>query len=49
MADEPEVRWDRLSAPALRDAAKDKTVVIIPLGATEQHGPHLKSRCAPRG
>lgn len=44
MTDEPEVRWDRLSAPALRDAVKDKTVVIIPLGATEQHGPHLPTQ-----
>ena len=39
-----EVRWDRLTAPALRDAVKDKTVVIIPLGATEQHGPHLPTQ-----
>jgi creatinine amidohydrolase len=50
MSNDPEVRWDRLSAPALRDAAKEKTVVIIPLGATEQHGPHLPTqvdwRCA---
>jgi creatinine amidohydrolase len=36
-----EVRWDRLTAPALRTLARQKTVVIIPLGATEQHGPHL--------
>jgi len=36
-----EVRWDRLTAPALKAAVADKTVVIIPLGATEQHGPHL--------
>ncbi|MEZ5639164.1 MAG: creatininase family protein [Burkholderiaceae bacterium] len=38
---EPELRWDRLTAPALRTLARRKTVVIIPLGATEQHGPHL--------
>ena len=44
MSKEIEVRWDRLSAPALRDAVKDKTVVIIPLGATEQHGPHLPTQ-----
>jgi len=36
-----EVRWDRMTAPALRTLARQKTVVIIPLGATEQHGPHL--------
>jgi creatinine amidohydrolase len=40
-ANAPEVRWDRLTAPALKKAVHDKTVVIIPLGATEQHGPHL--------
>ena len=39
-----EVRWHRLSAPALRDAARGNTVVIIPLGATEQHGPHLPTQ-----
>lgn len=39
--DATEVRWDRLTAPALRTLARQKTVVIIPLGATEQHGPHL--------
>ena len=38
---QPEVRWDRMTAPALNQAAREKTVVIIPLGATEQHGPHL--------
>ena len=40
MSNEAEVRWDRLTAPALRDAATQRAVVIIPLGATEQHGPH---------
>lgn len=42
--DHTEVRWDRLTAPALVQAARDKTVVIIPLGATEQHGPHLPTQ-----
>ena len=40
-ATEPEVRWDRMTAPALVEAARGQAVVIIPLGATEQHGPHL--------
>ena len=40
----PEVRWDRMTAPALVDAAREKTVIIIPLGATEQHGPHLPTQ-----
>lgn len=39
-----EVRWDRLSAPALREAAAQGAVVIVPLGATEQHGPHLPTQ-----
>ena len=33
-----------MTAPALVKAARDKTVVIIPLGATEQHGPHLPTQ-----
>ena len=33
MSNDLEVRWDRLTAPALRDAVLDRTVVIIPLGA----------------
>ena len=40
----PEVRWDRMTAPALVDAARENAVVIIPLGATEQHGPHLPTQ-----
>jgi len=44
MHNDVEVRWDRMSAPAIREAARDKTVVIIPLGATEQHGPHLPTQ-----
>ena len=44
MPENVEVRWDRLSAPALCAAARDKTVVIVPLGATEQHGPHLPTQ-----
>ena len=43
-ASEPEVRWDRLTAPDIRAAAKEPTVVIVPLGATEQHGPHLPTQ-----
>jgi creatinine amidohydrolase len=44
MTSTPEVRWDRLTAPALVEAARANTVVIIPLGATEQHGPHLPTQ-----
>ena len=41
---EPQVRWDRLTAPELRAAVQDNAVIIIPLGATEQHGPHLPTQ-----
>ena len=41
---QPEVRWDRMTAPALVEAAGEKAVVILPLGATEQHGPHLPTQ-----
>ena len=44
MTNDIEVRWDRMTAPDLREAAREKTVVIIPLGATEQHGPHLPTQ-----
>src|SRR6187455_468638 len=44
MPNDVEVRWDRLTAPELREAVRDKTVVIVPLGATEQHGPHLPTQ-----
>ena len=33
MSNDVEVRWNRLTAPALRAAVQDRTVVIIPLGA----------------
>lgn len=36
-----EVRWNRLSARELRRAADSEGVVLIPVGATEQHGAHL--------
>jgi creatinine amidohydrolase len=39
-----EVRWDRMTAPDIRAAADDNAVVVIPLGATEQHGPHLPTQ-----
>src|SRR3954470_7598377 len=39
-----EVRGDRMTAPDIRSAARDDAVVIVPLGATEQHGPHLPTQ-----
>lgn len=35
------VRWEELTWPEARDAAAALNAVIIPVGAIEQHGPHL--------
>ena len=35
------VEWHELRAPELRALAKADALVIIPVGSTEQHGPHL--------
>lgn len=37
----PEVEWRRLRADQLRDQAQQEAVVILPVAALEQHGPHL--------
>ena len=34
-------RWDNLNREELRKLAEENALVLIPLGATEQHGPHL--------
>ena len=39
--DAPEVEWDRLKAHELRALASEDAVVVLPVAATEQHGPHL--------
>jgi creatinine amidohydrolase len=36
-----EVEWRKLRADQLRELAAKDAVVILPLGALEQHGPHL--------
>jgi len=37
-----EVEWARMSAPQVRDlASKPDALAILPIGALEQHGPHL--------
>ncbi|PWI15348.1 creatininase [Streptomyces sp. Act143] len=36
-----EVLWNRLTAAELRALAARDAVVLLPIGATEQHGPHL--------
>lgn len=35
------VLWSELRAPELREMAKPETIVIVPVGSIEQHGPHL--------
>lgn len=45
-----EVEWSRLKAAEIATLARQDAIVIAPIGATEQHGPHLPSmvdwRCA---
>ncbi len=35
------MRFERMSASQINALDKEKTIVVIPTGATEQHGPHL--------
>ncbi len=37
----PPLEFAALTAPALRQMAARDAIVIVPVGATEQHGPHL--------
>ncbi len=37
----PEVEWANLRAEELRNLAAKDTIVIVPIGSVEQHGPHL--------
>lgn len=36
-----EVEWSRLKARELQELARRDAIVVVPIGATEQHGPHL--------
>ena len=36
-----EVEWSNLTAPELKELAARDAIVIVPVGSTEQHGPHL--------
>src|SRR6476660_2022331 len=38
-----EIEWSRLKASEIRALAQRNAIVIVPIGATEQHGPHLPS------
>ena len=46
----PEVEWSRLKAAEVAALARRDAIVIVPVGATEQHGQHLPTmvdwRCA---
>ena len=39
----PEIEWSRLKASEIKTLAARDAIVIVPIGATEQHGPHLPS------
>ncbi|MBS6511141.1 MAG: creatininase family protein, partial [Clostridiales bacterium] len=34
-------KWENLSRDQLSALDKDNTIVLLPMSATEQHGPHL--------
>lgn len=36
-----EIEWARLKAAEIKSLAQRDAIVILPIGATEQHGPHL--------
>ena len=39
-----EVEWRRLKAAELARLATRNAIVIVPIGSTEQHGPHLPTQ-----
>jgi creatinine amidohydrolase len=41
MAERIEIEWRKLRADELRERARRKAIVILPVGSIEQHGPHL--------
>ena len=41
MSDELKVEWDRMCRGELARAAEKGSIVVLPVGAMEQHGPHL--------
>jgi len=36
-----EIEWTRLKASEIAALARRDAIVILPIGSTEQHGPHL--------
>jgi creatinine amidohydrolase len=39
--DRPDYRYQKLTWPQINDAVEDGTMIVIPVGSTEDHGPHL--------
>ena len=39
------IRWVHLTSPEIRCLAEKEAIVLIPVGSTEQHGPHLPVGC----
>ena len=39
-----EIEWGRLKAAELAQVAKHDAIVMVPIGSTEQHGPHLPTQ-----
>lgn len=41
MSDDTNHRYEKLTWPEVNDAVEDEKLVLIPVGSTEDHGPHL--------
>ena len=39
------LRWDNLTWPEIKALASQDTIVILPVGAIEEHGPHIAVGC----
>ena len=38
------VRWDNLNTRELKALSEQQAIVLLPVGSTEQHGPHQIGR-----
>lgn len=38
-------RWDNLTSPEIKALSEKKAIVLLPMGSTEQHGPHMPVGC----
>ncbi len=39
------IRWDNLTYPEIAKLSEQEAIVLLPVGSTEQHGPHLPVGC----